>query len=228
MSEQEQKSLYERLFEVAQSVDRIAKTGHNQKHGYDFVEAANVLATIRAELLERRILMVPSATNVRHLTDTGGKQFVTTVDLSYRFIDIDNPAEVIVIAWVGAGADIGGEKGLYKAYTGGLKYALLNFFMIPTGDDPERDQTSESGQGHTAVDAARPAATTIPADRAKAILAKAIEVGLATEGDGKVALSSVLKAKLAEVGVSSQKIGHLNVDQAEDVEAFLAQEAASA
>lgn len=30
-----------------------------------------------------------------------------------------------------------GDKGLYKAYTGALKYYLANTFMVATGDDPE-------------------------------------------------------------------------------------------
>ena len=32
-----------------------------------------------------------------------------------------------------------GDKGLYKAYTGALKYYLANTFMVATGDDPEKD-----------------------------------------------------------------------------------------
>lgn len=30
-----------------------------------------------------------------------------------------------------------GDKGIYKAYTGALKYYLANTFMVATGDDPE-------------------------------------------------------------------------------------------
>lgn len=32
-----------------------------------------------------------------------------------------------------------GDKALYKAYTGAIKYFLANTFMVATGDDPERD-----------------------------------------------------------------------------------------
>ena len=32
-----------------------------------------------------------------------------------------------------------GDKGIYKAYTGALKYYLANTFMVATGDDPETE-----------------------------------------------------------------------------------------
>jgi hypothetical protein len=41
---------------------------------------------------------------------------------------------------VGEGQDAG-DKAVYKAMTGALKYCLLKTFLIPTGDDPERDET---------------------------------------------------------------------------------------
>jgi hypothetical protein len=41
------------------------------------------------------------------------------------------------LEWRGSGQDEG-EKGLYQAYTGGLKYFLLDLFLLPTFDDPEK------------------------------------------------------------------------------------------
>ena len=38
----------------------------------------------------------------------------------------------------GEGLDRGDKAG-YKAYTGAIKYYLANTFLIPTGDDPEKD-----------------------------------------------------------------------------------------
>jgi hypothetical protein len=32
-----------------------------------------------------------------------------------------------------------GDKHIYKAYTGAIKYFLINNFMLSTGDDPEMD-----------------------------------------------------------------------------------------
>ena len=66
----------------------------------------------------------------------------------------------------------------------------------------------------------RPIAPRIPIDRARAILDSATAVGLVNEDRS---FEPVFQAVLAQHGV--EKIGALNVDQAEAVEAFLAEEA---
>lgn len=72
----------------------------------------------------------------------------------------------------------------------------------------------------------RPSAPRIPLDRAKYIATQAVDVGIAKWGkDAAFQPSPVMKAKLAELGVS--KIGELNVDQAESMEQFLAAEKSS-
>lgn len=39
----------------------------------------------------------------------------------------------------GSGADTG-DKGLYKAYTGAIKYFLANNYLVAEGNDPENDE----------------------------------------------------------------------------------------
>jgi hypothetical protein len=217
-------SLLGKMFRVAQAVDYIEKKGHNDHHRYDFVQALDVVRTIREELLKERVIVIPAAGNVRHheyKTAKGQPAFLTTVDLGYRFVDIDTGAEINV-PWAGVGADQGGDKGVYKAYTGGLKYALLNAFLIPMSNDPEKDGFTEpdGGQDKGHKDDQRPVAPRIPVDRAKAILEAATAVGLVNEDRS---FEPVFQALLAQQGV--EKIGALNVDQAEAVEAFLAEEA---
>lgn len=68
----------------------------------------------------------------------------------------------------------------------------------------------------------------ITLDRARTIADDAVAAGLAetpeSEGDA-YSFSPVLRAKLADLGV--EKIVHLNVDQASQVEAFIAEEKAA-
>lgn len=220
-------TLLGKLHEVAEAVDRIEKSGRNEKQGYNYVEAARVVEAVRAEFLQRKVLVLPESRNLSHFTETNGKSFVSSIDLTYRFIDTETGHE-ITLDWVGAGADIGGEKGLYKAFTGGLKYILLHMFLIPTGDDPERDNTSEAGKA--SKDDARPAAPTIPLDRAKALLGLSEKAGHATKREDGTGYdyAAVLLAKLASVGCDTKKLADLNVDQAEDVEAWLKSEAKDA
>lgn len=221
-------TLAAKLLAVAQVITHVEKGGRNTHQNYDYVQAADVLATVRRELHSRNVIVLPGTVpgSVQHFTETGGKGFVTTVDLHYRFIDTDTREE-LVLPWTGAGADVGGDKGLYKAYTGGLKYALLGAFLIPTGDDPEGDSMTSGGGGYDskAADADRPAATRIPVDRAKAIADAAVAAELAAWGeDGAFMPTAVFKAKLADLGVD--KVGQLDVDMAEALEAFVAAEGA--
>jgi len=220
----DQTELLGKLLEVAKTIHHIEKRGRNDLQKYNFVQAVDVVRQVRSELYDRGIIVLPGSSDAQHhefKTGKGSAAFLTTVALHYVFTDVESGASV-QIPWVGVGSDTGGDKGIYKAYTGGLKYALLSLFLIPTTDDPEGDNLTE----REAVPE-RPAAPRIPIDRAKAILAHALRVHMATvdleaEAGTPPELHAVLKAKLAILGVD--KIGLLNVDQAETVEQFLRDE----
>jgi hypothetical protein len=64
-------------------------------------------------------------------------EFIVTADMILTVLDGDT-GEAWECKWLGCGQDAG-DKGIYKALTGGYKYFLLQLFMIPTGDDPEKD-----------------------------------------------------------------------------------------
>lgn len=222
-------ALYGKLREVAVAITHFQKRGHNDHHNYNFVQAVDVTSRVRDELLERGIIVLPEAWGAEHLPYGSKSGHLTTVNLAYNFVDTETGAQVRV-PWVGVGADTGGDKGIYKAYTGGLKYALTTTFLVPTTDDPERDQITQPEGQEAHKDDIRPAAPTIPLDRATAILKRAISVELAKynlEADAGTPpeFHPALKAKLALHGVS--KIGDLNVDSAEDVELWLANEEAA-
>lgn len=218
-----QTELLAKLREVAEAIPFVEKGGHNKHHDYDFVQAVDVTKIVREKLLACGVIVIPGASNARHLAYGSKGGHLTTVDLIYRVTDVAD-GSVIEIPWVGVGTDTGGDKGIYKAYTGGFKYALLSLFMIPTSNDPERDElTPSGGEGEGAhKDDNRPAAPRIPVDRAQEILKTALAVGMAEDNGEGAQLHAVLKAVLAEHGVA--KIGMLDVDQAEAVEAFLARE----
>lgn len=216
-----------KLLAIAKAINPVPKKGENTTQHYSYVEAEDVLKLIRAKLLDAGILVRPELTNdtyISHFSETGGKSFVTTFVMAYTFVDTETGEEWRV-AIPAAGADIGGDKGVYKALTGSFKYALIQTFLIITGDDPEADRVSEETEQQTATKDERKAAPTIPVARAKKILDKAIKVSHAKKTGNKVTLSAALKAKLADAGSDTGKISQLNVDQAEDVEAWLESEA---
>ena len=60
---------------------------------------------------------------------------LSTVDVKYKLVNIDKPSEFEIIASSGTGVDPQ-DKGVGKAMTYSLKYALMRAFLIPTGEDP--------------------------------------------------------------------------------------------
>ena len=60
------------------------------------------------------------------------------VVMAYTFADVDTGEEVVAKV-AGQGLDPG-DKAPYKAMTGALKYALLQSFLLATGDDPEDER----------------------------------------------------------------------------------------
>lgn len=231
MTSEPELALLKKLHLTAKAISFVEKRGRNDFQNYNFAQAVDVTRTVRDELLKRKVIVVPGASGAEHLeykASQGKAAFLTTLTLHYKFIDVETGA-TIEVPWIGVGADTGGDKGVYKAYTGGLKYVLLELFLIPTTDDPERDQLSvQPEQEDEGVVEERPAAPRIPIDRAKAILASALKVGMATldpeaEAGTPPEFHAVFRAKLSLVG--AEKVGMLNVDQAEEIEAFLAAEA---
>ena len=64
------------------------------------------------------------------------------VVMAYTFADVDSGEEIIAKV-AGQGLDPG-DKAPYKAMTGALKYALLQSFLLATGDDPEDERLIRS------------------------------------------------------------------------------------
>lgn len=117
-------------------------------------------------------------------------------------------------------------QGQGSAITYARRYSICAVLNLVADEDDDGNGGSGGQQqgGGVDKDAERPAAPRIPVDRAKLILDAAIAAGLASVDDGgqNYGFTPVLKAQLATLGV--QKIGELNVDQAEAVEAFIAVE----
>lgn len=132
-------SLFQKLANVLKEVERIEKRGHNAHHNYDYVTESDVVEALRKHLAEAGIVCVPFVEKVT--TTPTEKGLMAHVEVSYKFT---NGSENIQVRVVGSGYDIPGDKAVYKAMTGALKYALRQLFLIPTGDDPERDEKDHS------------------------------------------------------------------------------------
>lgn len=142
-----QTNLAAKLVTVASSVGWVEKAGRNTAQNYDFVRAVDVFAQVRKLLAEQRVVFSLDITDVEHIPYTsksGTQTFLTTVRGNASFIDADT-GEVITGGAAGTGADTG-DKSTAKAITALLKYALIAALLLPTGDDPEADESTDRNQ----------------------------------------------------------------------------------
>lgn len=144
----DKKTLTSKLLEVSKAIKYLEKDKRNTQQGYSYLSEAKIKEVFKKAFEDNGILFNFSTESVREYeispTRNGAKQFVTIANGKYSFIDVDSDHELNG-TWFGSGTDTG-DKGLYKAITGGIKYILSPNFLIPTGDDPEND--SENGNGN--------------------------------------------------------------------------------
>lgn len=141
------KTLVTKLAEVMASVDRIAKRGHNDHFHYDFATESDITAAIRKELATRFVMIVPTIKQLtwREVQTRSGKNDVCCLLVDFDVYDGES-GDTLRFTMAGEGQD-SGDKCVPKAMTSALKYALLKLFMIPTGDDPEReDKAPQKGR----------------------------------------------------------------------------------
>lgn len=136
----ETKSLVLKLSKIMGELGYVPKNGYNSFHKYAYVLEADLIDAVRGKLAENKIAMLTSVHEVTTLEhgEKGKESLLTTAKVTFSFIDAES-GEQISVGGYGTGDDKG-DKGLYKAITGAVKYGLMKNFLIPTGDDPERDE----------------------------------------------------------------------------------------
>jgi len=132
MSKNDTISLNRRLLNVSESIEHLAKDGTNTFQNYKYTTEMAVSEAFRKAFIKEGILMLLDST--LNTTENG----ITNVDMTITLINVDDDEDRHVLNWCGQGYDKG-DKGMYKAFTGGLKYFLLKTFMIPTYNDAEAD-----------------------------------------------------------------------------------------
>lgn len=125
------KGIAAKLATAIGEVERIGKDGTNAHFKYTYTSAEQVYRVIRGPLLNNGLVVIPS---VEESTTQGQ---TTILKLHLRLIDTET-GESIEAYWMGEGQDKG-DKGPYKAATGGMKTWLKHLFLLPADDDPEAE-----------------------------------------------------------------------------------------
>lgn len=153
-----------KLAEIVKKVTHIEKRGRNEFHHYDYVMESDVVEALRGHLADAGIICVPQVESVR--TEKLDKGLIATIEASYIFSDGE---ETVTVRVGGMGYDTPGDKSIYKAMTGAEKYALKQLFLIPTGDDPERDLPPQRGRTTSSAEPAKGAADSRPGEPAAGV-----------------------------------------------------------
>lgn len=149
-------NIYQRMSRITNDLGSVAKnlTVGYGRNSYKAVGEADVLDAVKpaeekwgiySYPASRRTISVDTLSTSGTKTDQYGKessvervQFIFRIETTYRFVNIDNPAEYIDIISFGDGID-SADKAPGKAMTYSDKYALLKAYKIQTGDDPDKD-----------------------------------------------------------------------------------------
>lgn len=141
-------NLYQKIVELRKVAEGFNKDGAS--YGYKYVTGNQVLGKIKDKMNELNLLLIPSTTVGEHslhaYKTAKGKDaldFVVKGEMSYTWINGDDPAERETASW----AYYGQQDEISKAYGSGLTYSeryfLLKCLGLPTDeDDPDARQPS--------------------------------------------------------------------------------------
>jgi hypothetical protein len=152
------KSLLAKLNKITSEVSYIQKDKTNQGQGYKYASEAAIKGAINKAFTVNGVQFMWSVDGVQHdpatvvKTSSGSERTVyqATVKCSWKMVDIET-GEYIEGYGVGVGQD-SGDKAIYKAITGALKYVLTGNFLIETGDDVENDENEPTEPVHVPVE----------------------------------------------------------------------------
>lgn len=139
------KNLIAKLAEIVHEVDSVEKRGENKFQNYKYVKAADVAWLVRKALSDRNIFLVSDVVEIRNYEIPAKEGVMQAVDvkMQFSFFDADSPeTHPLVLHSYGTGTDKG-DKAVYKAMTGALKYGLRHAFLIPDESDPEGDEKTD-------------------------------------------------------------------------------------
>lgn len=147
----------ETLGKLATAVAKvIAATGYvqtdanNTQQGYRFLSDEALLMHLRGDMAKQGLSLIPKAIayelGEKKTRSGGAMMLITTV---FTFVLIHTSGEWMNVSAIAQGTD-SLDKAPYKAATGALKYALRQTFLVPTGDDPEKDHPAVQQKENTA------------------------------------------------------------------------------
>lgn len=145
-------NIYEKLMLISNEVESLSRDLNvemSNGKNYSAISEKAVLDAIKPLEIKHRVYSYPvkrtrnSQVMRREWKDANGQVRYTTllvdrIDVTYRFVDVDNPQDYIDVDSFGTGIDTG-DKGPGKAMTYADKYALMKAYKLSAGNaiDPD-------------------------------------------------------------------------------------------
>lgn len=127
----EKPQIYKKLLKVIEKASKVEKSGYNSHQKYNYVMEADLLNSVRKEIITQGLLIT---TSVEELTKEAN---LTTVKTKHIIYDVDS-GESITVHSFGQGSD-NQDKGSGKAITAAVKYFYMKTFMVESNNDIEDD-----------------------------------------------------------------------------------------
>ncbi len=131
-------NLHQKIAKIMAEVQYLAKDDKVEfgKTHYKALSEEKVTAVMRQKMVENGLVVYPIAMQ----SSRSGQ--ISHVDVTYRMVNAEDPADFIEIVSCGDGAD-SQDKGAGKAMTYAFKYMWLRTFALPTGEDPDKVSSAE-------------------------------------------------------------------------------------
>ncbi len=150
------RNIYQRINAVMKEVRYVQKENKKVNNQYTFVSHDGVSAALHMPMAENGIVFVPTveeiiqesfeSKNSKNDTIVSNK---TMIKMKLSFINADNPEDFFFVHYHGMAYD-NSDKGIGKAISYAVKYALLKVFCLETGDDIEKDDIIPIKVGYNA------------------------------------------------------------------------------
>lgn len=125
-------NIFQRINAVMFEVYYVQKESKKVNNQFTFVSHDAVAKALHGPMAHNGIAMIPT---IKEISQDGNR---TVVKVSIDFVNIDEPMDRVTVEYWGYGIDQQ-DKGVGKAISYAVKYALLKVFCLETGDDIERD-----------------------------------------------------------------------------------------
>jgi hypothetical protein len=150
MVKKEGSTLVMKLAKVMAETRWVEKKGRNAFFNYDYARETDILDAVRTKLAENGIFVFTSIESMEtketgKRTRDGSPLHLVFVRTKHTFWDGES-GDTAEVFGSGCGED-SGDKAIYKAITGAMKYFVSKNFLISTGDDPEKDEEANRSAG---------------------------------------------------------------------------------